>query len=113
IEREDFCTRLEDDLREPASTAASFEDALAFHSRGPASGCIKPMAAQVVLHHFVDLQGRELIPLKAERRRIGFRRNEPRHRADDREACPALGAIEPAFLDFAAWRSFFCGLQAE
>ena len=83
IERKHFRARFQGELRKAARATPGFENAFAVHPRGPAGGLVKAIAAQIILHYGVHLDGVETIPLKTERVRVGLRGNKSREISDN------------------------------
>src|ERR1700733_12072532 len=66
IKRNDVRARIQGNLRKTTGTASRLEDYLAVHTRRPARGCVEPVPGQIVVHHGIDLEFIEPVPLKTE-----------------------------------------------
>ncbi len=101
IECENIRARFQGELSETAGATAGFEDAFAVHTRGPAGGLVKTIAAQIVLHYCVHLDGVKTIPLKPEGIGIGLRRHKSRKIPHDGDGLVAVRTFQRAFGNFA------------
>jgi hypothetical protein len=64
-------------------------------------GCVKAIAAQVVVHDAVDLKAVKAIPLKTKRRRVGLGGYKSGDSSNDRELCMTYFTFEHAIDNFA------------